>query len=199
MSDSHRFAVDVLELICQRFNAKAADLRLLADSGSALKPWLVGEAYLACRLRQSTYPFCEVTAKPPYGGTNGENVRDEDDNPFLKRGDLRVGATFEQGDHRWVFAEFAVLHAGIRDIGQWHRKVEKSVSRLKRLRWVNSIALLVVVVVNGADRSEGVDGFDVWNRPALAAPFDCPLPGGGSLVIKAFDIKQNESDVKCLE
>jgi hypothetical protein len=198
MSDSHRFAVDVLDLVCHRFEAEAGELRLLAEGGSALQPWLVGEAYLACKARQSTYPFCEVTVKPPYGGTNGENVRDEDDNPLLKRGDLRVGATLEQGDHRWVFAEFAVLHDGIRDLEQWRRKVEKSVSRLKRLHWVNSIALLVIVVVNGADRSRDLDEFDVWNRPPLTEPFACPLPDGGSLVIKAFDIKQNESDVKCL-
>lgn len=198
MNDSHSFAIDVLDLVCRRFEAKAADVSLLVESDARLKPWLVGEAYLACKLQQSTNPFCEVMAEPPYGGTNGENVKDEDDNPLLKRGDLRVGATFEPGDHRWVFAEFAVLHPGIRDIEKWRKNVEKSAARLKRLRWVNSIALLVIVVVNGPDRSGDLDGFDVWNRPALTKPFACPLPDGGSLVIKAFDIKQRESDVKCL-
>lgn len=198
MSDSHRFAVDVLDLVCRRFESKAADLVVIAGA-EPFKAWLIGEAYLACKARQATFPFCEVTANPPYGGANGEEVKDENDNPYLKCGDLRVGATFEKGDHRWVFAEFAVLHAGTRDTEKWRRKVETSVSRLKRLGWVNSIALLVIVVVGGPDGVSIPEDFEkIWNRPPLTEPFTCLLPDGGSLTVKAFDIKQRDSDVKCL-
>lgn len=200
MSDAHSFAVDVLRIICRRFEEKAADLRLMAESGTSFKAWLNGEAYLACKLQQAAYPFCEVTAKPPYGGTNGEDVNDENGNPYLKRGDLRVGATHEKGDHRWVFAEFAVLYDGNPPYDAWQREVEEDVSRLKRLGWVNSISLLVLVAVSRSDVlktwGESLEGFGVWNRPALTEPFSLSLPDGGSLVVKAFDVKRREADVR---
>lgn len=202
MSDAHSFAVDVLRIICRRFEEKAADLRLMAEAGTSFEAWLNGEAYLACKLQQSAYPFCEVTAKPPYGGVNGEEVKDDNGNPYLKRGDLRVGATYEKGDHRWVFAEFAVLHDGNREGDRWQRKVEKDVSRLKRLGWVNSISLLVLVAVSKSDVlttwGESLEAFAFWNRPPLTEPFVLSLPNGGSLVVRAFDVKQNEGDVRSI-
>lgn len=202
MSDAHSFAVDVLRIICCRFQEKAADLRLMAETDVSFEVWLNGEAYLACKLQQSAYPFCEVTAKPLYGGANGEEVKDENGNPYLKQGDLRVGATYEKGDHRWVFAELAVLHDGNREGDKWQRKIEKDVSRLKRLGWVNSISLLVLVVVSKSDDlTTAVDRLEssaVWNRPALTEPFSLSLPDGGSLVVKAFDVKQREADVRSI-
>ncbi|MFO0803421.1 MAG: hypothetical protein U0791_09910 [Gemmataceae bacterium] len=200
MSDAHRFAVDVYHIICRRFEEKAADVRLMAETGISFEAWLNWEAYLACKLQQSAYPFCEVTAKPPYGGANGEEVKDKNGNPCLKHGDLRVGATYEKGDHRWVFAEFAVLHDGNQQGDKWRRRIEKDVSRLKRLGWVNSISMLVLVAVSQSDVlktwGESLERLDVWNRPALTEPFHFSLPDGGSLLVKAFDVKQREEDVR---
>jgi hypothetical protein len=34
----------------------------------------------------------------------------------------------------------------------------------------------------------------VWNQPALADPFVIALPGGGTVVLKAFDIKRDPGD-----
>jgi hypothetical protein len=202
VSDAHSFAVDVLRIICRRFEEKAQDIRLLAENATSFEAWLNWEAYLACKLQQSAYPFCEVTAKPPYGGTNGEEVKDDNGNPYLKRGDLRVGATYEKGDHRWVFAEFALLHDGNRQGDTWQRKIEKDVARLKRLGWVNSISLLVLVAVSRSDVlttwGESLESSSVWNRPALTEPFAFSLPDGGSLVVKAFDVKRREADVRSI-
>lgn len=200
MTDAHRFAVDVLRIISDRFQEQAADLGRMAASGAAFDGWLNGEAFLACKLQQSGYPFCDVTLKPPYGGENGEGVMDANGNPCLKRGDLRVGATDEKGDHRWVFAEFVLLHGGDRDGDDWPQRIEQVVSRLKRLGWVNSISLLILVLVSQSEVlkewGERLQRSGIWSRPALTQPFTLSLPGGGTLVVKAFDVKQDEANVR---
>lgn len=33
-----------------------------------------------------------------------------------------------------------------------------------------------------------------WNRPGLIEPFSFALPGGGKIVVKAFDIKRDPAD-----
>ena len=200
MTDAHRFAVDVFRNICRRFEEKAADVGRIAETGTSFEGWLRGEAFLACKLQQTAYPFCEVTMKPPYGGVDGEDVKDANGNPCLKRGDLRVGATHEKGDHRWLFAEFALLLDADRDGDDWRRRIEKDVSRLKRLGWVNSISLLILVAVSKSEVlkvwRERLENFSVWNRPALTEPFALSLTGGGSLIVKAFDVKQDDANVR---
>jgi hypothetical protein len=37
-------------------------------------------------------------------------------------------------------------------------------------------------------------GCAVWNQPALTDPFVIPLPGGGTVVLKAVDIKRHPAD-----
>jgi hypothetical protein len=190
MGDSYRFAVDVFRTVCGRLEAKASDLRLLIETTSSFVAWLNWEAFLACKLREASYPFCEVTAKPSYAS---EGVADDGGDPDLSSGDLRVGGPNEGADHCWVFAEFALLHDGHRAGGKWLRKLEADADKLKRLGWKRSASLLIVVAASrGAVRTEWADalaGCAVWNQPALTDPCVISLPGGGSVVIKAFDIK----------
>ncbi len=40
---------------------------------------------------------------------------------------------------------------------------------------------------------------EVWNRPALTDPYVIPLPGGGSVAVTAFDIKENPAQVLATE
>jgi len=193
MGDSYTFVVDVFRTVCERLEAKAADLRLMLENDSSFEEWLNWEAFLACKLRQESYPFCEVAAKPTYaseGVTDGGEA-DQD------RGDLRVGGPNDGANHCWLFAEFVLVHDGNRAGGEWLRKVETSTNNLKRLGWKKSAALLVVV---GASRDaalterDDLAGLDVLGQPALTDPFVIALPGGGSVVVKAFDVKRDPAD-----
>jgi hypothetical protein len=51
--------------------------------------------------------FCEVAAKPSY---SSEGVADDGGGLDRKQGDLRVGGSYDADDHRWVLAEFALIH-----------------------------------------------------------------------------------------
>jgi hypothetical protein len=191
VGDSHQFSVDVFRTVCDRLAENAAVLGLLAESGASFEGWLNREAFLACKLREATYPFCEVTAEPGYAS---EGVPDEGD-PNRNFGDLRVGGPNDGADHCWVFAEFALLHGGNRAAGEWRRKIEGDAEKLKRLGWKKSASLLVVVVARRGDvPTNAVDdlaGCAVWTQPALTDPFTIALPDGGSVLVNAFNIKRD--------
>lgn len=188
MGNSYTFAVDVFRTVCARLEAKAADLGLMSENDSSFEEWLTWEAFLACKLRQASYPFCEVAVKPSYAS---EGVTDGGE---ADRGDLRIGGPNDGADHCWVFAEFVLVHDGNRAGGEWLRKVETNADKLKRLGWKKSAALLVVVEASrNAAPTERNDlaGLSVWSRPALTDPFTIALPGGGSVIVEAFDIKRD--------
>ena len=123
-----------------------------------------------------------------------------DDGGDLDRnlGDLRVGGPDDGAHHCWVFAEFALLHDGNRSGGEWLRKIEADAGKLRRLGWKKSASLLVVVVASRGDVlmewADALAGCAAWNQPALTDPCVISLPGGGSVVVKAFDIKRNPAD-----
>ncbi len=194
MGDSYQFTVDVFRTVCDRLAAKAADLRLLVESGTSFEEWLTWEAFLACKLRQEGYPFCEVTAEPTYAS---EGVADEAD-PDRNLGDLRVGGPNDGADHCWAFAEFVLLRDGNRCGGEWLRRIEAGADKVKRLGWKKSASLLVVTLAGRGDMptgwAEDLAACAVWNQPALTDPFVIPLPGGGTVVLKALDIKRNPAD-----
>ena len=191
MADTHAFAVDVFRIICDRLTARAADLRALAGAGASFEDWLAWEAFLACDSRRSTQPFCEVAARPAYASEGGP----DDGDPEHRCGDLRVGATEEADDHRWLFAEVALLHPGNRAGGQWRQKLDDDTGKLLRLGWRRSASLLIVIVANpgdsSADWTADLAALPVWNQPALTDSFTLALPGGGSVVARAFDIKRD--------
>ena len=195
MAESYQFTIDVLRTVCERLAAKAIDLRLLVETGSSFEEWLVWEAFLACKLREASYPFCEVAAKPTYAS---EGVTAEGNDPDQDRGVLRVGGPNDGADHCWVFAEFVLLHDGNCGGREWLRKVEAAADRLKRLGWKKSASLLIVVAVSRGDVltdwADDLAGCAVWNQPALADPCIFSLPGGGTVVLKALDIKRNPAD-----
>jgi hypothetical protein len=194
MGDSHTFALDVFRTVCAGLEVRADDLHRLVEAGSSFEEWLVWEAFLACKLREASYPFCEVAAKPLYAseGVPSSGARDGD------AGDLRVGGPNDGANHCWVFAEFVLLHDGNRLGREWRQKIESGASNLKRLGWKKSAALLIVVVASrGAvltDWADNLAGCAVWNSPPLTDQFHLALPGGGSVVVKALDIKLNPSD-----
>jgi hypothetical protein len=134
-------------------------------------------------------------SKPTYAS---EGVADGGGEPDRNFGDLRGGGPNDEANHCWVFAEFALLHDGNRTGGEWLSIVEADASRLKRLGWKKSAALLVVVGVSRGEawteRADLLAGRAVWNQPALPDPFVIPLPGGGTVVVKAFDIKCDPAD-----
>jgi len=195
MGNSYTFAADVFRTVCDRLAAKAADLRLMVETTSSFEEWLKWEAFLACKLRQASYPFCEVAAKPTYAS---EDVPADGGDSDRDLGDLRVGGPEDGADHCWVFAEFALLHDGNRAGGEWLWKTEADVNKLKRLGWKRSASLLVVVAASQGDvTTEWADdlaGCAAWNQPALTDPGVITLPGGGSVVVKAFDIKRDPAD-----
>ncbi len=192
MSDSYTFAVDVFRTVCDRLEARATDLRLLVGTASSFEEWLNWEAFLACKLREASYPFCEVTANPTYAS---EGVPDAGSDPDQDRGDLRVGGPDDGADHCWLFAEFALLHDGNRTGGEWLQKIRASTDSLKRLGWKKPASLLVVVAASRGDVvtecADALAGCAVGNQPPLTDPFVFALPGGGSVVVKAFDIKRD--------
>ena len=194
MGDSYQFTVDVFRTVCERLAAKADDLRLLVEAGVSFEEWLTWEAFLACKLREASYPFCEVAAKPTYAS---EGVADEAD-PDRNLGDLRVGGPNDGADHCWVFAEFVLLRDSNRTSGEGLRRIETEADKLKRLSWKKSAALLVVIVASRGDVmkewADALTGCAVWNQPALTEPYFIALPGGGTVVLKALDIKRNPAD-----
>jgi hypothetical protein len=193
--DSLSFAVDVFRTVCVRLRSKAADLQLLVEAGSSFEAWLHWEAYLACKLRQESYPFCEVTAKPTYAS---EGVATEAGDPDRNFGDLRVGGPNDGADHCWLFAEIVLAGGDESADREWVKRVEAATGRLKRLGWKKSAALLIVVMVSRTiDRPAGVADVvnEVWNRPSLTDPCVIPLPGVGSVVVKAFDIKGSPANM----
>ena len=148
---------------------------------------------MACKNRQEHYPFCEVTTKPTYAS---EHVATEKGDPDRNDGDLRMGSPNDRAEHCWVFAEFALLHN--RTGAEGLKKIDADVAKLKRGGWKKSAALLIVVAASRSDIltewAEYLAGFPVWNQPALTDPYVLPLSGGGSVVVKAFDIKLNPTD-----
>ncbi|AWM41820.1 hypothetical protein GobsT_70690 [Gemmata obscuriglobus] len=186
MTDSCSFAVDVFRTVCDRFASKALDLRLLVEAAVPFGEWLNREAFLACKHREASYPFCEVAAEPTY---TSEGVPDDDSN--RNRGDLRVGGPDNGAHHCWAFAEFVLVHDGNRAGEEWRRTFVSVTDRLLRLGWKKSAALMIVVTASGNNRSPDHTG---WDRPSLTDPFVIPLPGGGTVILTAFDIKQNPAD-----
>lgn len=195
MGDSYQFTVDVFRTVCERLQAKADDLRVLVEAGSSFEEWLAWEAFLACKLGDASYPYCEVVVRPTY---SSEGVATDDGDPDRNLGDLRVGGPNDGAEHCWVFAGFVLLHDGNRTSGEWLRKVEADAHKLRRLGWKKSASLLVVVAASRGDvmKEWGDDlaGCAVWNQPALTDLFVISLPGGGTVVVKAFDIKRNPAD-----
>lgn len=196
MTEPHALAVEVLRIVCDRLRDRAPELQLLAEAGASFEEWLAWEAYVACKARQANAGLCEVAAKPPYSGEGGENAKNDDGTPFNGTGDLRVGASYAEGDHRWVFAEVALLHDGNRGGDGWREKVESDAAKLRRLGWVKSISMLVVVAVGQEGVLAELDGLSLWRRPALTAPLSFRLPGGRSVVVKAFDVKERNEHVQ---
>jgi hypothetical protein len=195
MGDSYSFAVDVFRTVCDRLREKAADLRLLVEADASFGEWLIWEAFLACKGGQAGYPFCEVAARPTYAS---EGVPDDGGDPDRRFGDLRVGGPDDGANHCWVFAEFALLHDGNRAVGEWVRKIEADADKLRRLGWKKSASLVVVVAASRGDvlaeRAGDLADCAVWNQPALTDPCVITLPGGGTVVVRAFDIKRNPAD-----
>jgi len=191
--DSLTFAVDVFRTVCDRLRSKAADLQLLVEEDSSFEAWLHWEAYLACKLRQEGYPFSEVAAKPTYAS---EGVATEAGDPDRNFGDLRVGGPNDGADHCWLFAEVVLAGGHETADREWVKRAEAATGRLMRLGWKRAAALLILVAVFTGDGPAGLADAvnEVWNRPALTDPCVTPLPGGGSVVVKAFDIKQNPAD-----
>lgn len=184
MADSYPFAVDVFRSLGERLSAKAAELELLIGA-AAFHGWLVGEAFLACKGRQASYPYCEVEAAPTYASEGVIGVGD----PDREAGDLRVGGPDGGANHCWLFAEFVV--AGEGSGGIWQAQFSAAAERLKRLGWKKSAALLIAVAV---DRPGGSPAERVWDRPALTEPVMVLLPGGRAVVLTAFDIKRDPAD-----
>lgn len=184
MAESYSFAVDVFRCIGERLSAKTADLGLLIDT-AAFEGWLVGEAYLACKGRQDSYPYSEVEAGPTYASEGVVGVGDSD----REAGDLRVGGPEGGANHCWLFAELVVI--GDKAAEEWKPKVVAAADRLRRLGWKKSAALLIAVTVNRA--GDPPDG-EVWDRPTLTDPILVPLPGGGAVGLTAFDMKRDPAD-----
>jgi hypothetical protein len=186
VADTLPFAVDVFRMICDRLTTKKADLRSMIETKTSFEEWLAWEAYLACKPRQADYPFCEVTAKPTYAS---EGIADDGHAEHLL-GDLRVGAAFDADDHRWLFAEIALLRDD--NHNDWQRKLEEDSNKLLRLNWRHSTSLLLVIV---ASHSDVPTELSFWNSPPLTKSFVLNLPEGGSIIAMAFDIKKDPSHI----
>ncbi len=187
MASSYTFAVAVFRCVCERLSAKAAEWQAMAETAAPFDEWLTREAFLACKGQEADAAFCEVTARPTYAS---EGVTDEAD-PARNVGGLRVGGPNEGADHCWLFAEVVLLQDGDRVRVEWRQQMEAAADKLLRLGWKKSAALLIAVVVIRADE---MVASTVWNRPALTEPFVIPLPGGGTVVLTAFDIKRDPAD-----
>ena len=195
MDNAYAVAVDVFRTGCGRLAERAADLSHLVGADAPLDGWLEGEAYLACRSRPADHPFAEVAARPTYGS---EGVTGEDGRSSAERGGLLVGGVGEPGHHLWVFAEFVLLLDGDRRAEDWRARTEAAVARLLRLGWKRSASILVVAAAGrgdvGADWAGDQAALAAWHRPPLAPPFRLTLPGGGSAVVRALDVKRDPAD-----
>jgi len=191
MKDPRQFTSDVFQTVCEWFAHKKAPLETMIGPGAPFRDWIASEAFLACKAREATYPFCEVEAGPSYAsegigpGTPSEEV-----------GDLRVGGPDAGANHCWLFAEFAFLGGTASLAGP--AEIEARAARLLRLGWKKSSSLLVVVLASHGDPMKEWAGYlansGPWNRPALARPFVINLAGGGSVAFKAIDIKRDPAD-----
>jgi len=171
MTASNQFSVRVFQVICDRYRSRAGDLAALIGADVDFREWLVAEAFLACERLRATGDFCEATWRPSY---SSEGVADG-----AELGDLRVGGPHEGADHCWLFAEFALLRES--------RSLDVQAAKLKRLGWKKSAALAIVIAVDSAAAG--------WDGPPLVAPVAIQLPGGPSLTITAFDMKQDPNDI----
>lgn len=192
MTEPHSLAIDVVRVICDRLTRKAGELRLLIETGCSFEDWLAWEAYLSCKARELSYPYCEVATRPTYGS---EGVAGDDGQPSEEVGELRVGGSEDPERHLWVFAEIALLYDGNRAGDGWRQKVAGDMARLKRLGWKKSIAMLVVVAASRATAFDEIKELDVWNQPALTDPCSIVLPDGGSVLVAALDVKQDPADI----
>ena len=133
-----------------------------------------------------------MAARPTYGS---EGVTGAAGRPAADRGSLRVGGSGEPGDHRWLFAEVVLLLDGDGRLGDWRARTEAAAARLLRLGWKRSAAVLIVVAAGrgdvAADWADDLAGLPAWHRPALADPVVLGLPGGGSVAVRAADVKRD--------
>lgn len=195
VTDAQAFAADIVRTICARIRERSSDVHSLVEAEFPLEGWFEAEAFLSCRHRQAEAGYCEVTAFPTYGS---ENVTGIDGQPSSETGALRVGGSGEPGDHHWFFAEFVILRQGDRTVEDWQSRTEAAAARLLRLGWKRSASVLVVVAAcRGnveADWAGDLKSLHVWQQSPLVEPFQLTLPGGGSLIVKAFDMKRNPAD-----
>lgn len=200
MLDSRQFTGLVFQTMCAWFNDKRADLRSMLEAGTSFEEWLAWEAYLACKLKVADGLFSEVTAKPTYAS---EGAADDGNDADRDMGGLRVGGPDDGAHHCWVFAELILLLEGDRDHGAGYRKIDSKAEKLLRLGWKKSSSLLVVVMASKGDAwkdwAEAPGGCAVWNQPALTRPHGIALPGGGSVVLRAIDIKRNPGDILTID
>ncbi|QDU19052.1 hypothetical protein [Urbifossiella limnaea] len=192
MGDPHTFAADVFRAVCAGLADKAADLHLLVAADAPFGGWLEGEAFLACRRRQAEHGWCEVAARPTYGS---EGVAGADGRPSAACGGLRVGGSGEPGDHCWLFAEVVLLLDGDGRVEEWRARTEAAAARLLQLGWKRSASVLVVVAAGRGDVptdwADDLARLAAWNRPGLADPVVLVLPGGGSVAVRAVDVKRD--------
>ena len=195
MVDSYTFAIDVVQTIGDRLATKTAEIGHLSETNTSFVEWLVWEAFLACKLRQASYPFCEVAATPTYAS---EGVVDAG-SATRNTGDLRVGGPEEGANHCWAFIEFALLGDANHAKEETACQLNAAVERLKRLGWKKSAALLLVLAVSQGDLlanwAEALVACGVWNQPTLTAPLVIALPNGGTAVLKAFDCKRDPTHI----
>ncbi|QEL17784.1 hypothetical protein [Limnoglobus roseus] len=187
MDDTHGFAADVFHTVCARLAGQAADLAHLVATDAPFDGWLEGEAYLACRSAGGR--FGEVEFRPTYGS---EGVTGADGRPSAARGGLRVGGVGDPGHHLWLFAEFVVAPARNGRNEDWQARTEAAIARLLGLGWKRSAALLIVLAADSRD-GEPAD-VPSWGQPPLTDAVLIPLPGGGSVVVRAFDVKPDPAD-----
>lgn len=200
MLDSRQFTGLVFQTMCAWFNEKRAHLRMMLETGTSFEQWLTWEAYLACKFQEADGLFSEVTAKPAYAS---EGVADDGSGAERDLGDLRVGGPDDGANHCWVFAEFILLLDGHRSDGAGFRIIEAKAEKLLRLGWKKSSSLLVVVMASKGDAwkdwAEDLGGCAVWNLPALTRPHGIALPGSGTVVLRALDIKRNPEDILTID
>ena len=73
------------------------------------------------------------------------------------------------------------------------------------LTWLTMLSALLVAAFASRDvlakeQDARLAESAAWNRPALAKPFVVSVPsGGGSVMLKAFDIKRDPGDIITME
>lgn len=188
MIDSITFTVDVVRAISKRVEIKLDEIGLLVASGERFQEWLVWEAFLACCVRSESYPYCEVVAKPTYA-SEGVIV---DDSSARQTADLRVGGPNDGANHCWAMIELVLVQQREDTLDASLQEMTTAIGRLRQLGWKKSAALLIVVAINP---SAELTHSDVWQRPTVLAPLLFTIPGQGTLIIKAFDVKQDPANI----